>query len=81
MFKSGNCQKMSQLCSRSGERLTWPLSASCLATMLPLLPEARKTKPKVARTPSKHAGPPCRADRAEAAACGLVVHALPSVHR
>lgn len=48
--------------------------------MLTVLPKARENKPKVAGTPSKHAGCLHAGQTAEAAACGLVTHVSPSVH-
>lgn len=72
-FKSAKCQKMH--CSMSGKYLAWAFSTSCLTTVLPVLQKARKKKPNVARSPSKHTGPPCGT-----VARGLVVCALPSVH-
>lgn len=74
-FKSAKCQKMSQHCSMSRQYLACAFSTSCLATVLSVLQKARKKKPSIASTASKHAGPPCGA-----VARGLVVCALPSVH-
>lgn len=59
----------------SGQYLVCPLSMSYFTTVLSVLQKARKEKPSIARTASKHAGPPCGA-----VAHGLVVCALPSVH-